>query len=105
MVSSSGGGSSYIRILRSDSTVLGGPQFVTLIFGEEPPGAGAPPILIRAGKRLFTFLAANSRSNLKASPCRVGSHQTGSFSRRAAEVMLFRNASDQPARVLILLHP
>jgi uncharacterized cupin superfamily protein len=32
-----------VRILRSDSAVLGGRQFVTLIFGEEPPGAGARP--------------------------------------------------------------
>jgi hypothetical protein len=28
-------GGSYIRILRSDSAVFGGRQFVTLIFGEE----------------------------------------------------------------------
>jgi hypothetical protein len=37
VVSTSGVGGSYIRILRSDSAVLGGRQFVTLIFGEEPP--------------------------------------------------------------------
>jgi len=34
-VSTSEVGGSYIRILRSDSAVFGGRQFVTLIFGEE----------------------------------------------------------------------
>jgi hypothetical protein len=35
VVSTSEVGGSYIRILRSDSAVFGGRQFVTLIFGEE----------------------------------------------------------------------
>jgi hypothetical protein len=39
VVSTSGVGASYIRILRSDSAVFASRQFVTLIFGEESPRA------------------------------------------------------------------
>jgi hypothetical protein len=55
VVSTSEVGGSYIRILRSDSAVFGGRQFVTLIFGEErreQPHLGASgPAPMKSGMR------------------------------------------------------
>jgi hypothetical protein len=88
VISTSGVGGSYIRILRSDSAVPGGRRFITLFFGDEPPGAGAPSHAHSREEEAFYALSGELVIELEGEPVPRRVAPGWFFSAPAASVML-----------------
>ena len=105
VISTSGVGGSYIRILRSDSAVPGGRRFITLLFGDEPPGTGAPSHAHSREEEAFYALSGELVIELEGEPVPHRVAPGWFFFGVRGQRHAFRNAGNLPARVLILCAP